>query len=117
MACPLASPPRATSPCPALPALPQMALVLLCRLLSWLHLGSVVAPGSADCLHFVLVLGEAQAGKASLFQQLVAAPPEYAGQLGGSGTSGAPGGLGSGGVTSRSGELKVGGHSAALSLP
>lgn len=84
----------------------QMALVLLCRLLSWLHLGSVVAPGSADCLHFVLVLGEAQAGKASLFQQLVAAPPEYAGQLGGSGTSGAPGGLGSGGVTSRSGELK-----------
>jgi hypothetical protein len=85
----------------------QMALVLLCRLLSWLHLGSVVAPGSSDCLHFVLVMVEAQAGKASLFQQLVAAPPEYAGQLGGSGTSCAPVGLGSGGVTSRSGELKV----------
>ncbi|KAF6259447.1 hypothetical protein COO60DRAFT_1460173 [Scenedesmus sp. NREL 46B-D3] len=84
----------------------QMALVLLCRLLSWLHLGSIVAPGSSDCLHFVLVMGEAQAGKASLFQQLVAAPPEYAGQLGGSATSGGPGGLGSGGVTSGSGELK-----------
>ena len=84
-----------------------MALVLLCRLLSWLHLGSIVAPGSSDCLHFLLVMGEAQAGKASLFQQLVAAPPEYAGQLGGSATSGGPGGLGSGGVTSGSGELKV----------
>jgi hypothetical protein len=84
----------------------QMALVLLCRLLSWLHLGSVVAPNSSECLHFVLILGEAQAGKASLFQQLVAAPAEYAGQLGGSGSST---GVGSGGVSSRSDELKVGG--------
>jgi hypothetical protein len=41
-----------------------------------------VCPGSTDCLRYVLVLGERQAGKASLFTRLVAAPPEYAGQLG-----------------------------------
>jgi hypothetical protein len=40
------------------------------------------------------------------FQQLVAAPAEYAGQLGGSGSS-----SGTGGVSSRSDELKVGGIS------
>eukprot|EP00775_Hariotina_reticulata_P008232 gene8232-8422_t len=61
----------------------QVALVLLSRLLSWLHLASVVAPGSADCLRYVLLLGEAQSGKNSLFSQLVAAPSEYAAQLGG----------------------------------
>lgn len=57
--------------------------MLLARLLSWLHLSQVVCPGSPDCLRFVLVLGERQAGKASLFSRLVAAPAEYAGQLGG----------------------------------
>lgn len=58
--------------------------MLLCRLLSWLHLASVVAPGSPDCLRFVLIIGQAQSGKASLFTHLVAAPAELAGQLGGS---------------------------------
>eukprot|EP00879_Flechtneria_rotunda_P004696 GHRR01004960.1.p1 GENE.GHRR01004960.1~~GHRR01004960.1.p1 ORF type:complete len:884 (+),score=323.86 GHRR01004960.1:843-3494(+) len=61
----------------------QVALVLLCRLLSWLHLASVLAPGSQDCLRFVLILGQSQAGKSELFTKLVAAPPEYAAQLGG----------------------------------
>lgn len=57
--------------------------MLLARLLSWLHLTHVVCPGSPDCLRFVLVMGERQAGKASLFSRLVAAPAEYAAQLGG----------------------------------
>eukprot|EP00878_Enallax_costatus_P000521 GHUV01000616.1.p1 GENE.GHUV01000616.1~~GHUV01000616.1.p1 ORF type:complete len:437 (+),score=146.12 GHUV01000616.1:1904-3214(+) len=67
----------------------QVGLVLLCRLLSWLHLASVLAPGSPDCLRFVLIIGQAQSGKASLFTQLVAAPAELAGQLGGSTAYGA----------------------------
>lgn len=62
--------------------------MLLARLLSWLHLSQVVCPGSPDCLRYVLVLGERQAGKASLFTRLVAAPAEYAGQLGGTGAEG-----------------------------
>jgi hypothetical protein len=41
-----------------------------------------VCPGSTDCLRYVLLVGERQAGKASLFTRLVAAPPEYAAQLG-----------------------------------
>jgi hypothetical protein len=57
--------------------------VLLARLLSWLNLASVVAPGSSDCLRYVLLLGEARSGKSSLFCQLVAAPAEFAAQLGG----------------------------------
>jgi hypothetical protein len=61
----------------------QAATVLLARLLSWLHLGQVVAPGSPSCLRFVLVLGEPQSGKATLFARLVDAPAEYAAQLGG----------------------------------
>ena len=61
----------------------QVALILLCRLLSWLQLASVVAPGSSDALHFVLILGQPGAGKASAFARLVDAPPEYAAQLGG----------------------------------
>lgn len=63
--------------------MPQVAIVLLARLLSWLQLSRVVSPSSPECLRFVLVLGERQAGKASLFTRLVDAPPEYAGQLGG----------------------------------
>jgi hypothetical protein len=70
------------SPCTTSHTL-QVATVLLARLLSWLHLSQVVCPGSPDCLRFVLVLGERQAGKASLFTRLVAASAEYAGQLGG----------------------------------
>jgi hypothetical protein len=67
----------------------QVGLVLLCRLLSWLHLASVVAPGSPDCVRFVLVMGQAQSGKANLFTQLVAAPAELASQLGGGAAYGA----------------------------
>jgi len=69
----------------------QVATVLLARLLSWLHLTHVVCPGSPDCLRFVLVMGERQAGKASLFSRLVAAPSEYAAQLGGGAEEGLDG--------------------------
>jgi hypothetical protein len=65
-----------------------VATVLLVRLLSWLHLTHVVYPGSNDCLRFVLVLGERQAGKASLFSALVDAPADYAAHLGATATQG-----------------------------
>lgn len=68
------------------PPNPQVATILLVRLLSWLHLTHVVCPGSTDCLRFVLVLGERQAGKASLFSALVDAPVDYAGHLGATNT-------------------------------
>lgn len=74
---------------PTCPLVLQVGLVLLCRLLSWLHLASVVAPGSPNCVRFVLIMGQAQSGKASLFTQLVAAPAELAAQLGGGAAYGA----------------------------
>jgi hypothetical protein len=67
-----------------------VATILLVRLLSWLHLTHVVCPGSTDCLRFVLVLGERQAGKASLFSALVDAPADYAGHLGATTTTQGP---------------------------
>lgn len=70
--------------------------MLLARLLSWLHLSQVVCPGSPDCLRFVLVMGERQAGKASLFTRLVDAPADYAGHLGGTAAGSLDGSTGMG---------------------
>lgn len=80
--------------------------MLLARLLSWLHLTHVVCPGSPDCLRFVLVLGERQAGKASLFTRLVDAPAEYASQLGGASAAAAEEEEGLDGTTGMGAEVR-----------
>lgn len=59
----------------------QAGILLLCRLLSWQRLVSLVTRHEA--LSFVVIAGGPKAGKATLFTRLVGAPEQYAATLGG----------------------------------